>query len=490
MLLRWGYRGAAATGTLLLALAAGFVAGILTGVPTTLGESLLAAVLVGGVVSVALTPLYVSRPRSVATVLSESWRQIGIACLVLIALAVTGVPPAPAVSTSLVSGALLALALPAWYGLCRRRNRTERVLVVGDEPTLIKSSVLSLPVSPLGFLSPVLTEQSIEMSYPGDSVPDRRPDDEQILRTDGGLRTDAQLNRLELIAGTKRLGGLSRLERVIQERDIDTVVLAFAHGDREECFGVLRTCREQGVDALVHDSLADSVLEDEPVGDALVRVDLQPWPWYGRLTKRAFDLTFATVGLFVLAPIILLVAVAVKLDSPGPVLYNQVRTSTLGQTFTLSKFRSMVTDAESDGAELSDEDAGSVDPRVTGVGRVLRKTHLDEIPQLFSILNGEMSVVGPRPERPEIDREIETDGIDWSKRWFVKPGLTGIAQINDVTGFEPAKKLEYDLEYVRRRSLWLDVRLVAAQIWSVTVDVVDLLSERLTKDGDEESSSS
>lgn len=490
MLLRWGYRGAAATGTLLLALATGFVAGILTNAPTTVGERLLVAALVGGVVSVALTPLYVSRPRSVVTVLSETWRQIGIACLVLIALAAAGVTTAPAVSTTLVSGAVLAVSLPAWYGLCRRRDRPERVLIVGDEPTLIKSSILSLPVSPLGFLSPVLTERSLEMSYPDDSSPDRFPDDEQVLRTDGGLAASDRVNRLELIAGTDRLGGLSGLERTIQEYDVDTVALAFAHGDREEYFGVLRTCREQGVDALVHDSLADRVLEDERVGDALVRVDLRPWPWYGRLAKRAFDLIFATVGLVVLAPLILLAAVAVKLDSPGPVLYNQIRTSTLGGTFTLSKFRSMVTDAESDGARLSDEDAGGVDPRVTGVGRVLRKTHLDEIPQLFSILSGEMSVVGPRPERPEIDREIEADGIDWSKRWFVKPGLTGIAQINDVTGFEPAKKLEYDLEYVRRQSLWLDVTLVAYQIWSVAVDVVDLVSERLTKDGDEESSSS
>jgi lipopolysaccharide/colanic/teichoic acid biosynthesis glycosyltransferase len=490
MLLRWGYRGAAATGTLLLAIATGFVAGILTGAPTTFGESLLIAALVGGVVSVVLTPLYVSRPRSVATVLSETWRQIGIACLVLILLAVVGFPTAPAVSTALVSGAVLALTLPAWYGLCRRRDRPERVLIVGDEPTLIKSSILSLPVSPLGFLSPVLTEQSIEMSYPGDSVPDRRSDDEQVLRTDGGLPASDRVNRLELIAGTDRLGGLSRLERVVRERDVDTVVLAFAHGDREECFGVLRTCRERGVDALVHDSLADRVLEDERVGDALVRVDLQPWPWYGRLAKRAFDLTFATVGLLVLAPLILLVATAIKLDSSGPVLYNQTRTSTLGGTFTLSKFRSMVTDAESDGVQLSEEDAGGVDPRVTSVGRVLRRTHIDEIPQLFSILSGEMSVVGPRPERPEIDREIDAEGIDWSKRWFVKPGLTGIAQVNDVTGFEPARKLEYDLEYVRQQSLWLDIKLVAYQIWSVTMDVVELLSERLTKGGDEDSSSS
>ncbi|WP_245549659.1 sugar transferase [Natronococcus occultus] len=474
-------------GTLLLALAAGLAASVPTEASPTFGEQLLAAVLIAGVVSVALTPLYVSRPRSVPTLLAATWQQLCLAALVLIGLAVVGLATAPAIPTTLLTGLLLSIALPAWYGLCRRQRDPKRVLVVGDDPTLIASSILSLPATPLGFLSPVLTERSIEMSYPGDST---THDGERVVSTDGGTATEGRVTRLDMIAGAERLGGLSRLERTLQERDVDTVVVAFAHGDREECFGVLRTCREHGVDALAHDSLSDRVLASEDVGDSLLRVELQPWPWYGRLAKRAFDLVFATVGLVVLSPVVVLVAVAIKLDSPGPVLYNQTRTGTLGGSFTVSKFRSMSTDAEDDGAQLSDEDAGGVDPRVTSVGRVLRKTHLDEIPQLFSILSGEMSVVGPRPERPQIDREIEADGIDWTKRWFVKPGLTGIAQINDVTGFEPEKKLEHDLEYVRRQSLWLDVKLVVVQIWSVAVDVADLFSERLNNEGDEDSSRS
>lgn len=483
MLLGRGYRDAAAAGTLLLAFAAGVVASVPTETPIGVGERLLEAALIAGIVGVALIPLYASRPRSAATVLANTWRQLCLACLALIGLAAVGAN-APPISMTIAAGLLLAVSLPAWYGRCRRRNEPDRVLVVGDDPALIKSSILSLPVVPLGFLSPVMTERPIETAYSEASVASRS-DDEQIVTTDGGLPSDGRTGRIEMVAGTDRLGGLSQLERTLRERDVDTVVLAFERGDREECFGVLRTCRHHGVDALVHDSLADRVLACGSVGDSLVRVRLRPWPWYGRLAKRAFDIAFAAVGLVALAPLIVLVALAVRLDSPGPILYSQIRTGTLGRTFTVSKFRSMVTDAEDDGARLSEEDAGGVDPRVTGVGRVLRKTHLDEIPQLFAILSGEMSVVGPRPERPEIDREIDTEDIDWSKRWFVKPGLTGIAQINDVTGFEPAKKLECDLEYVRRQSLWLDLELVVRQIRSVAVDVVDLVSERLNNEGDE-----
>ncbi|MDG5820261.1 sugar transferase [Natronococcus sp. A-GB7] len=228
------------------------------------------------------------------------------------------------------------------------------------------------------------------------------------------------------------------------------------------------------MEVLAHESLSTRVPSDERVGDSLVRVDLAPWPWYSRAIKRVFDVTFAAVGLVVLSPLILGIAVAIKLDSPGPILYKQTRTSLFGETFSLVKFRSMGTNAEADGVQLSREDAGETDPRVTKVGHWLRKTHLDEIPQLFSILSGAMSVVGPRPERPAIDHELMADGLEWPKRWFVKPGLTGLAQINDVTGFEPETKLEYDLEYIRRRSLWFDIKLVCLQLWLVVTDLIPL----------------
>ena len=205
-------------------------------------------------------------------------------------------------------------------------------------------------------------------------------------------------------------------------------------------------------------------------------IDLEPWDLQERLLKRAFDICFATAALLALAPLLLLIAAAIKLDSTGPVLYSQERTAEFGDTFTVYKFRSMIPDAESDtGAVLSAEDDGEVDPRVTRVGRILRETHLDEIPQLWSILVGDMSVVGPRPERPELDDDIQQSVHTWQQRWFVSPGLTGLAQINDVASTEPSEKLRYDVAYIRNQSFWFDLRILLRQLWMVAEDAIGVL---------------
>jgi lipopolysaccharide/colanic/teichoic acid biosynthesis glycosyltransferase len=231
-----------------------------------------------------------------------------------------------------------------------------------------------------------------------------------------------------------------------------------------------------GVAALVHDDHADAVLTTGVQRDAFVGIDLEPWDLQDRVLKRAFDVGFAATALLALAPLLLALAAAIKLDSDGPVLYSQERTAEFGDTFTVYKFRSMVPDAEADtGAVLSAEDAGEVDPRVTRVGRFLRKTHLDEIPQLWSILVGDMSVVGPRPERPELDDDICRSVATWQQRWFVRPGLTGLAQINDVTSTEPTEKLRYDVAYIRNQSFWFDLRILLRQLWMVAEDAVSFL---------------
>jgi lipopolysaccharide/colanic/teichoic acid biosynthesis glycosyltransferase len=278
------------------------------------------------------------------------------------------------------------------------------------------------------------------------------------------------------LSALQRLGGLSTVESVLRKHDIDTVLLGFDQPDREEFFGALSTCYELGVRAMVHRDQADSVLVADAAGGELVDTDLSPLDWQDYVIKRLFDISFAVLGLLLLSPVILCIVVLVKLDSPGPVLYTQRRTAEFGETFRIFKFRSMVPEAEADsGATLSAEDAGGRDPRVTRVGRVLRLTHLDEIPQLWSVLRGDMSVVGPRPERPELDADIETNVNEWRSRWFVKPGLTGLAQINDVTGYDPERKLRYDIEYIRNQSLWYDLQIVIRQIYEVFMDVRSLL---------------
>jgi len=179
-------------------------------------------------------------------------------------------------------------------------------------------------------------------------------------------------------------------------------------------------------------------------------------PLYAFL-KRAFDITFALVFLLLLAVPMLIIAVIVKLATKGPVLYYQARLGLNGKPINVIKFRTMYVDAESDGIRWS---MGDDDPRITPVGRILRKTHLDELPQLWCILTGDMSVVGPRPERPEYYDRFEQYIHGFRERLKVKPGMTGLAQVRGGYFLKPEEKILYDVEYIKTRSVGLDLRIV------------------------------
>ena len=409
---------------------------------------------------VVLWPLFKPRPRRILDTIALTHERVFITAAVLATIGYfdwsVRLPRTTLVGTVL----FLGVVLPVWFVVIRRRpNVSERAIIVGDDTQIMRQLFESATVPIIGLVAP-------------SSV---RSGDRPQRLADGGM-TIARTDDLP------RLGGLSRLDDVLVEHDIDTVLLAFAEPDREEFFGALATCFEHGVQAKVHRGHADSVLVADATGGDLVDTNLEPWDWQDYAVKRVFDVAFAGTALLCLSPVILAVAAAVKLTSTGPVLYSQTRTAAFGETFDIYKFRSMVTDAEATtGATLSEEDAGGADPRVTRVGRILRRTHLDEIPQLWSILVGDMSVVGPRPERPELDADIETDVDQWRSRWFVKPGLTGMAQINGVTGYQPAEKIRYDIQYIRQQSFWFDMKIVVRQLYRVGVDVVALLRERLSK---------
>jgi len=179
----------------------------------------------------------------------------------------------------------------------------------------------------------------------------------------------------------------------------------------------------------------------------------------GRATfavKRAIDVALAVLGLLAAAPIGLLVAIAVKLDSPGPVFFGQTRVGKDGRVFTVWKFRSMRTDAEKGGPQW----AAKNDSRVTRIGRLIRATRIDELPQMWNVLRNEMSFVGPRPERPFFVDELRRRIPYYMERLLVKPGLTGWAQINYQYGSsveDALTKLQYDLYYIKNLSVWLDV---------------------------------
>lgn len=178
--------------------------------------------------------------------------------------------------------------------------------------------------------------------------------------------------------------------------------------------------------------------------------------------KRAMDLLIAVPALVLLAPVLLAVALAVALESGFPVLFRQQRVGRGDREFPLYKFRSMVRDAAAVGPYYT----AAGDPRITRVGRFIRRTSLDELPQLLNVLKGEMSVVGPRPDVPA-QRALYTEA-DWRARCSVRPGITGLAQALLRSEATPQQRLDLDLRYVRERSLWLDLRILAWTLGRLT----------------------
>lgn len=189
-----------------------------------------------------------------------------------------------------------------------------------------------------------------------------------------------------------------------------------------------------------------------------------------RVAKRALDLVAAGAGLVLALPVLALAAIAIKLDSRGPVLYSQVRAGERGRAFLVHKLRSMRTDAEAAGAVWAAEE----DPRVTRVGRFLRRTRIDEIPQLWNVLVGHMSLVGPRPERPIFVAQLEQQIPFFRQRLAVKPGVTGHAQVRCRYGAsidDAREKLAYDLFYIKSLSIWFDL--------SILIDTVKVVLLRI-----------
>lgn len=185
--------------------------------------------------------------------------------------------------------------------------------------------------------------------------------------------------------------------------------------------------------------------------------------------KRLIDIVGASFGLLLASPIMLIVAILIKLEDPkGPILFSQIRNGAYPKTFKMYKFRSMYVDAEDRLQELMhlNEQSGPAfkiknDPRITKIGKFIRKTSLDELPQLFNVLKGDMSLVGPRPAIP---REVEQYTSYQKQRLFVKPGLTCIWQVSGRNNIGFEEWVELDIEYIKTRNLWLDIKLILLTI--------------------------
>lgn len=180
------------------------------------------------------------------------------------------------------------------------------------------------------------------------------------------------------------------------------------------------------------------------------------------MVKRLFDIILSSIGLLGSSPLWILFSIAIKFGDWGPIFYTQQRVGRNGRGFKVYKFRSMIPNAEKhSGPVLATEN----DPRVTRVGRILRSTAMDELPQLWNIFKGDMSFVGPRAERPELVEKYAKRVRDYRSRFFVRPGLTGIAQVYGKYDSLPEHKLKYDLLYIKKQSFCLDLKLIFLSFW-------------------------
>jgi exopolysaccharide biosynthesis polyprenyl glycosylphosphotransferase len=413
------------------------------------------------VVSLATYRLSNPEPRRILDTITATFRSVSLAAVVLAALGFFGLFGELTRLELLLTVAVLAVALPAWFVAIQQLQlkRSERTLVVGTNPRRIEAAVQAAAEPIAGYaLSPT---DAVSATTDG------------RVGTDGGRRPiPSKLSQYEC------LGGLSRLDDILQTSNVGTVIPALPQTDRAEFFGVLETCYEHDVNVEILSEHNESVLvEDEAAvvgtgNQQLVGINLEPWPFHRRLCKRLFDVGFAAVGLLCTLPLLALIAVGIKLDSPGPVLYSQERTTLFGDTFTVYKFRSMLPESESAAP-------GEPAARITRVGRFLRRTHLDELPQLWAILLGQMSVVGPRAAWTAEEQLLEAELQTWTKRWFVKPGLTGLAQINELSSENSRAKLQYDLTYIRNQSFWFDLKIVVRQLWMVGTDLAGAAAQSL-----------
>ncbi|HUU57732.1 MAG TPA: sugar transferase, partial [bacterium] len=228
-------------------------------------------------------------------------------------------------------------------------------------------------------------------------------------------------------------------------------------------------CDLKGVDVRVIPStlelMAAKIHADEALGVPVFALKQFRLKGFNRFIKRFTDVAFAASLLLVLAPVLLVIALAIKLTSPGPVLYRQERVGQDGRTFELLKFRSMRHKAEEETGPVF---AKENDDRVTPFGRFIRRTSLDELPQLINVLKGDMSVVGPRPERPFFVEKFTSDIPRYIERHKVKSGLTGWAQVHGLRGTTSiARRVEYDLFYIENWSLLFDLRILLRTLYQV-----------------------
>lgn len=271
-------------------------------------------------------------------------------------------------------------------------------------------------------------------------------------------------------AAKQTLGPASKMREIVRQYSIDRIVCTNKSFSDPSLYKHFCSLRYAGIDVMPLIVLCEEIYQYVPIElmsyEWLMSASASPHMLYIKKIKRGFDIAVSIFGLILSLPILIISALAIKLTSKGPVFYTQVRAGRFGKPFRMIKLRTMRIDAEKDGAKWAKEN----DPRVTPIGRLLRKYRIDEIPQLINVLRGEMSFVGPRPERPEFIAELAKKIPFYQERLMIQPGITGWAQVNYPYGSsveDARRKLEYDLYYMKHMSVFLDMFILLDTIRTV-----------------------
>ena len=264
--------------------------------------------------------------------------------------------------------------------------------------------------------------------------------------------------------GTKLLGSLDDIDVVIEKKSVKDILIALESADHDKLLDVISHCNGHDVSMKIlpdmYDIISGQARTNQIYGFPLIEIMpeiMQPWE---QSMKRLTDIFASLIVLFFSSPLWVLISIAIKMDTPGPVVYSQERVGKDGKIFKMHKFRSMRSDAEKESGPVW---APKNDNRVTKVGRFLRNSRLDEIPQFINVLDGDMSLVGPRPERPFFVEKLSKEIPLYHRRLKVRPGITGWAQIKqgyDRTIEDVRSKVRYDLFYIENMSFRMDIKII------------------------------
>jgi len=265
--------------------------------------------------------------------------------------------------------------------------------------------------------------------------------------------------------GVKHFKSVRNIRRIVTANKIDEVIISFPAESRRDMVDVISQCQGVGVRFKIVPELYEMFLSETDGEDVngLPLVEVMAPPIYGAnaVIKRLIDILVSSVTLLLFLPLTLSIMVLIRIESKGAVLFKQERVGKDGRVFSLYKFRSMAKDAEKYTGPVMAETG---DRRITKLGRILRRTRLDEIPQLINVLKGDMSLVGPRPERPFFVERFKREIPGYVQRLQVRPGVTGLAQVHSRYDISARSKLRYDLLYVRKHSLFLDLEIILRTI--------------------------